>query len=79
MSWDKELEELAVRVCNVFGGTALTEAYVRVLQKSPQLPAPLVDPELAAVAPPNSNAKFIDGADSATALKAELRTLLRPH
>jgi hypothetical protein len=78
-SWDRELAELAARICDVFGGQTLAEAYVRVLQQAPELPAALVDPRLAAVVPPGSDAKFIDGAESAAALKAELRTLLRPH
>jgi hypothetical protein len=79
MSWDKELEDLAVRVCDVFGGRALALAWVRVLQQAPELPTPLLDVDLDGLVPLDSDAKFVDGADSAAALKAELQTLLRPH
>ncbi len=78
MVWDDELTTLAEKVTALFGERAVTEAYVRALTAAPE-----ASPEAAAdfiiLDRDTSETKYVDGVQSAAALKAELRRLLTAH
>ena len=82
MTWDDKLEALARKVYEGFGDGALGKAYLRALTSAP---AAAIDdvPEtllgiVAAVPEAIAHTKLVNGADSAAALKTELRRFLRP-
>jgi hypothetical protein len=81
MLWDDELERFANQVFEIFGDQALGEAVRRALASVPAIPSDELPEEIieAAAAAPGMPTKFVDGIDSARALKAELRRLLGPH
>jgi hypothetical protein len=77
MTWDKELEALARKALEVFGGEALADAYTRALSFAPeasldQMPETVLD--LIAATPGDiQTTKVVHGVDATVALKLELK------
>jgi hypothetical protein len=78
MIWDAELEQLAEKVRFVFGETAVVEATVRAVHRTPSM---FVDDDDLALFPSEGVMPLdvVEVADVILLLKAELRRLLTPH